>query len=200
MPPLPNDQALCLSKLRLHCTILCWDRRDSVQVCIEGKGKSEGLSPSAWPVCSVHMRLHSVTALLCLWVRVLVSCAFCSVFWSRARVHVRQKSLTKALVSLWLARLSHWLHSHNGHWLTLHWIEAITSSAVQLPNKGGQKLEKNGKSKIVPGKFQINVYCLSLRHWWWFSSPLQSKAQLYATITNSVSSGSLISQNLSELS
>ena len=129
-----------------------------------------------------------------------VVCILQCVFWSRARVHVRQKSLTKALVSLWLARLSHWLHSHNGHWLTLHWIEAITSSAVQLSNKGGQKLEKNGKSKIVPGKFQIHVYRLSLRHWWWFSSPLQSKAQLYATITNSVSSGSLISQNLSELS
>ena len=84
--PQCNDQALCLSKLRLHCTILCWDRRDSVQVCIEGKGKSEGLSPSAWPVCSVHMRLHSVTALLCLWVRVLVSCAFCSVFFDHGLV------------------------------------------------------------------------------------------------------------------
>ena len=77
--PQCNDQALCLSKLRLHCTILCWDRRDSVQVCIEGKGKSEGLSPSAWPVCSVHICVCTVSQLFCV---------FGSEFWCRVHFAV----------------------------------------------------------------------------------------------------------------
>ena len=52
-----------------------------VEVCIEGKGKSEGLSPSAWPVCSVQMRVQLCT----------VSQLFCVVgseFWCRVHFAV----------------------------------------------------------------------------------------------------------------
>ena len=54
-----------------------------------GKGEewgSQSLCLASVQCANACAVVHSVTALLCLWVRVLVSCAFCSVFFDHGLV------------------------------------------------------------------------------------------------------------------